>query len=105
LIGFRKRIPYAASKGGINQLVKCLAVECAPHNIRVNAICPGKILTDLNREVQASDNYWQEDSGKYPLGLKGTPEDVAYAAVYFASDESSWVTGAFLPVDGGYLSQ
>ncbi|MBW2146591.1 MAG: SDR family oxidoreductase [Deltaproteobacteria bacterium] len=101
LIGLKKRIPYAASKGGVNQLTKCLAIDCAPYNVRVNAICPGRVLTDLVKHLQAPGGDWEEVSKLYPLGMRGKPEDIAYAAVYLASDESSWVTGVLLPVDGG----
>ena len=101
LVGTRNRIPYSAAKGGVNQFVKAMAVDCAPYNIRVNGICPGRVLTDFVRHLQGSGGDWEEVSKRYPLGLEGKPEDIAYAAVYLASDESSWVTGILLPVDGG----
>jgi len=102
MTGVRERIPYAASKGGVNQLVRCLAVDHARYNIRANGICPGRILTEFNKELWGRS---EEVSRLYPLGLRGRPEDIAYAGIYLASDESSWVTGVLLPVDGGYLAQ
>jgi NAD(P)-dependent dehydrogenase (short-subunit alcohol dehydrogenase family) len=101
LVAQKDRIPYGATKGGVTHLVKCMALDCAPYNIRVNAICPGRIPTELN--IHLPD--WEERSKLYPLGLKGKVEDIAYGALYLASDESSWVTGIALPIDGGFILQ
>lgn len=99
---------YSASKGGVTSLTRSLAMRYAKNNIRVNCICPGWIITDINRDVIEKaadpDKKLQEIVAKYPLGRLGAPVDVAYAAVYFASDESQWVTGVALPVDGGYIA-
>jgi NAD(P)-dependent dehydrogenase (short-subunit alcohol dehydrogenase family) len=99
LVAQKNRITYGTTKGAAISFVKCMALDCAPFNIRVNAICPGRIPTELTAHLPD----WKERSALYPLGMKGKPEDVAYAAVYLASDESSWVTGVALPVDGGFV--
>lgn len=104
LTGVKKRISYAASKGGVNQLVKCLAIDCAPYNIRVNAICAGRVPTEMVSHLQSPSGDWKDVSKTYPLGITGTPEDIAYAAIFLASNESRWVTGVLLPVEGGYLT-
>jgi NAD(P)-dependent dehydrogenase (short-subunit alcohol dehydrogenase family) len=99
---------YSASKGGVTALTRSLALRYAKHNIRVNCICPGTILTELNRHVfeKAPDpeKKLREVIATYPLGRLGTPMDVAYAAVYLGSAESSWVTGVALPLEGGYTA-
>lgn len=96
---------YGATKGGIIALTKALAVKYGPQQIRVNAIAPAFIKTDLNRSVidDAPDPAAKERevAAPYPLKRLGRPEDIAAAALYFASDASNWVTGAVLPVDGG----
>lgn len=99
---------YSASKGGLILMTKSLALRYAKNSIRVNCICPGFIITDHNRDVieKAPDptKKLKELESTYPLRRLGTPIDVAYAAVYLASDESQWVTGIALPVDGGYTA-
>jgi NAD(P)-dependent dehydrogenase (short-subunit alcohol dehydrogenase family) len=108
LVGKSDTPLYSASKGGVTALSRSLAMRYGKNNIRVNCICPGWIVTDMNRETieKASDpeKKYQEIVSKYPLGRLGTPMDVAYAALYFASDESQWVTGVALAVDGGYIA-
>lgn len=99
---------YSASKGGLTTLTRSLALRYAKHNIRVNCICPGTIITDMNRDVieKALDpeKKLREMVSTYPLGRLGNAMDVAYAAVYLGSDESSWVTGIALPLEGGYTA-
>ncbi|MGC2195722.1 MAG: glucose 1-dehydrogenase [Terriglobales bacterium] len=106
--GARKRASYAPSKGAVVLLTKCMAIDHGAENIRVNAICPSFIETDLTAEVirKAPDpaGVRRERIGVHPIGRLGQPEDIAGLAVYLASDESSWVTGSVLPVDGGYLA-
>ncbi len=94
---------YTSAKGGIVTLTRALAVQCAAKGIRVNAIAPGAVLTERVKALMAGGN----DSGpdrkmieRHLLGL-GEPEMVAPAALFFASDESKWITGQILPVDGG----
>ena len=96
---------YVPSKGGVVQFTKNLAIDYGKKNIRVNCICPGHIDTNLIREfIQDPERReWLEQ--RYPMGRIGRPEEVAYAALFLASDESSFVTGAPLIVDGGYTAQ
>ena len=108
LNGARNRASYAPSKGAVVLLTKCMAIDHGHENIRVNAICPSFVETDLTAAVlsQVADPQAvrRERIAIHPIGRLGTPEDVAGLAVYLASDESSWVTGAVFPVDGGYLA-
>jgi gluconate 5-dehydrogenase len=93
---------YTASKTALAGLVRQLAVEFSPHRVRVNAIAPGFIETDMNRGIFRSDPARLERIlERTPLGRLGEPRDVAEAAVYLASDAAAFVTGASLPVDGG----
>ena len=96
--------PYAASKGGIRQLTKALAVDWAKHKINVNAIGPGFIQTDLTRPLWENDEFNKWLEWKTPWGRWGNPEDLGNAAVYLASPASDFVTGQVLYVDGGLLS-
>jgi NAD(P)-dependent dehydrogenase (short-subunit alcohol dehydrogenase family) len=106
--GARNRAAYAASKGAVVLLTKCMAIDHGHENIRVNAICPGFVETELTEAVfrQAPDPQAvrRERIAVHPIGRLGQPEDVAGLAVYLASDESAWMTGSVLPVDGGYLA-
>lgn len=93
---------YTASKTALAGLVRQLAVEFSPHRLRVNAIAPGFIETDMNRDIFRSDPArLKRILERTPLGRLGEPRDVAEAAVYLASDAAAFVTGASLPVDGG----
>jgi NAD(P)-dependent dehydrogenase (short-subunit alcohol dehydrogenase family) len=107
LVGFVGWSGYAASKGGINGLTQQAAVEYGPRGIRVNAIIPGTILTGMNegilREHPDPDRQMAEWTAMHPIGRIGQPEEVATAVVYLASDESSFVTGTLLRVDGGMV--
>ena len=102
------RAAYAASKGAVILLTKSMAIDYGAENIRVNAICPSFVETDLTAEVlrKAADPaaVRRERVAVHPIGRLGKPEDIAGLAVYLASDQSAWVTGAALPVDGGYLA-
>lgn len=106
--GARNRAAYAPSKGAVVLLTKCMAIDHGHENIRVNAICPSFVETDLTAGVlsKAADPeaVRRERVAVHPIGRLGQPEDIAGLAVYLASDESSWVTGAVFPVDGGYLA-
>jgi NAD(P)-dependent dehydrogenase (short-subunit alcohol dehydrogenase family) len=108
LVGARNRAAYAPSKGAVIQLTKSMAVDHGHENIRVNAICPSFVETELTagilRQVSDPAVVLRDRTAAHPIGRLGRPEDIAGLAVYLASDESSWVTGAVLPVDGGYLA-
>ena len=93
---------YSASKAALVLLTKCWALEYAKSKIRVNCICPGVVETDMTAEFLSSPAMRDMMNFAYPIGRFGTVEDVAKAALYFASEhDSSWVTGAVLPLDGG----
>lgn len=95
---------YTASKGGLLALTKSFAVQYGPHGIRCNAICPGPIETPLLRTLWVNEEARDLRLQRIPLGRFGTPEDIVYLALYLASDESTWTTGAWLTVDGGITS-
>ncbi len=93
---------YCVSKAGVAMLTKEMALELAPHNIRVNAVAPGLIETDINRADIAQDAFREGRLARIPLGLIGAPDDVAGAVVFLASnDEARLMTGASVFVDGG----
>lgn len=92
---------YASSKGAINSLVKVLALELAPKKIRVNSILPGMVRTNMINAYGLSEEEMAAVIKSYPLGRIGEPEDIANAVVFFLSDNSSWITGANLVIDGG----
>jgi NAD(P)-dependent dehydrogenase (short-subunit alcohol dehydrogenase family) len=104
----RNRASYAPSKGAVVLLTKCIAIDHGQENIRVNAICPAFVETDLTaaiiKKAPDPEAVRRERIGVHPIGRLGKPEDITGLAVYLASDESSWVTGAVFPVDGGYLA-
>jgi NAD(P)-dependent dehydrogenase (short-subunit alcohol dehydrogenase family) len=107
LTGFSGWAAYAAAKGGVNSLTQQAALDLAPHKIRVNAIAPGTIMTPLNEKVfhdhpdpEALIRTWNE---AHPLGRFGQPEEVADAVLFLASDQSSFITGTILRVDGGLM--
>jgi len=92
---------YTASKGAVLALTKSLAVQFGRDGVRVNAICPGPILTPLLADLFPSEEEKLKRLNRIPLGRFGLPEDIAHAAVFLASDESAWMTGTEFVVDGG----
>lgn len=108
LVAAKNRLAYAASKGAVSLMTKAMALDHAAENIRVNAICPGIVETEMVQQfiTQAPDPEAarKQRLGLHPLGRFGKPEDIAQMAVYLASDESGWVTGAAYPVDGGFTA-
>lgn len=105
VIGAKERAAYCASKGGVTMLTKAMALDHAHENIRVNCICPAIVETDLVRGLFDSapdgEALRRERAALIPLGRMGSPEDVAEMAVFLASREASWITGAAMPLDGG----
>jgi len=96
---------YTASKGALVLLTKAWAVEYAKHKIRVNCVCPGIVETDMTSPWLESEADRAMAVAEHPIGRIGMPEDVAKAILYLVSDDSSWVTGAILPVDGGIITK
>lgn len=105
-IGGTGEISYSATKGALSGYMKTAALELAQRNIRVNAICPALVPTDLSRqyhEIVPEEILKAEIPTKYPLGRMGTTEDVANATIFLLSDASSWITGTNLVLDGGLM--
>jgi len=99
-------IPYNASKGAVLQLSRCLAMDLAEFNIRVNSVCPGTIFTAASERHMAfegvtKEKFIKEASESIFLKRVGKPEEVAYAALFLASEEASFITGTHVTVDGG----
>jgi 2-keto-3-deoxy-L-fuconate dehydrogenase len=115
LIGKRKSFAYGASRGAVGQMAKSLALEYADMNIRVNCVCPATIDTPLAMDAMRRsaglddeapmDAVLEEERSLHPLGRIGRPEEVAEAVYFLASDAASFITGALLPVDGGYTAK
>ena len=88
-------------KTPISSFIKCVALELAPKNIRVNAVCPAMVDTGILDSGTISKEQLEEDMKNYPLGRYGKPADIAWAMIYLLSDASSWVTGDNFVIDGG----
>lgn len=97
------RGPYAASKGGVVQLTKVLALEWAPCNINVNGLAPGYVLTELNLQLMEDKKAFDELTGRIPMGRWAQPEEIVGSALFLASPAADYITGQILYVDGGYL--
>jgi len=105
LIGLSHRPAYTASKHAIVGLTKSLARDLGPAGIRVNALCPGVIRTPMTEQYFSDDSFEQELAVSVPLARYGAAADVAKAALFLASDQSGYLTGVALPVDGGFLAE
>lgn len=105
LVARKERAAYCAAKAGVSGLTRAMAVDHAKDRIRVNCICPTIVETELGmqsiRQAPNAEAEIQRRIAEIPIGRMGRPEDVALMAVYLASDEASWVTGASFPLDGG----
>jgi NAD(P)-dependent dehydrogenase (short-subunit alcohol dehydrogenase family) len=96
---------YQASKGAVRLLTKATAIQYAKEGIRANSVHPGPIVTPMTEAARADPARYQLMLSRIPLGAYGQPEDVAYGVLYLASDESRWVTGSELVIDGGWTAQ
>lgn len=105
LVGFAGAAAYCASKGGVIQLTREAALDLAPLKIRVNAICPGIITSEMTKSYLENEEAKKSFLAQTPLGFVGEPEDIASMAVYLASDESRFVTGQMMTVDGGWVAK
>ncbi len=104
VVAIPDQLPYAVSKGGIAQLTRTMAIGLAPHRIRVNAIGPGSIATNMLKEVMTNEESRRTILSRTPLGRFGEAEEVANVAVFLASDYASYVTGQTVYPDGGRLA-
>ncbi|MCX2727929.1 3-oxoacyl-ACP reductase FabG [Thermomicrobium sp. 4228-Ro] len=105
LVGMADRAAYCASKGAVSQLTKVLAIEWAPYNVTVNAVAPTFVETPLTRPYfERIPGFREEVLRRIPFGRLATPEEVAAAVVFLASDAASMITGVTLPVDGGWTA-
>lgn len=104
-VGLPGTVSYCASKGGVVQLTHAGALDLAPLGIRMNAIAPGFILTNMTKDMLTNKGFNQLVTSNTPLGYVGEPQDIANAALYLASDDSKYVTGIVLHVDGGWTAR
>ena len=102
IVGFQGAIAYSAAKGGVSNLTRASAQDLALSGIRVNAIAPGFIETNMTKGVLQDNTFSNMIKNNTPLGYVGDTKDIAQAALYLASDDSGYVTGIILPVDGGW---
>jgi NAD(P)-dependent dehydrogenase (short-subunit alcohol dehydrogenase family) len=102
---FPNVLAYCVSKAGVDQLTRCAALELAPKGIRVNAVDPGVVISNLHRrggmEEGKYQSFLEHSKTTHPLGRVGQPEDVANLIVFLASDKAGWITGVTVPIDGG----
>jgi len=105
LVGIPLNAAYSATKGGLDALTRCLAIDYANQGIRCNAVCPGLVDTPMAAPLLNDPTRKAQVLTAYPLGRPGTPDEVANLVLYLASDESAWVTGTIVPIDGGMTAQ
>ena len=106
-IGATPSAAYSAANAGVHQMVKNLAIELAPHNIRINAVAPAVVETPVYNTFMTEEQVKEVLPGFssfHPLGRNGQPADIAEAILFLASGQASWITGTVLPVDGGVMA-
>jgi NAD(P)-dependent dehydrogenase (short-subunit alcohol dehydrogenase family) len=97
-------LAYCVSKAGVDMFTQCAALDLAPHGVRVNAVNPGVVVTELHTVTQAIPDYagfLERSKGTHPIGRVGRPDEVASLVLYLLSDEAGWITGACYSIDGG----
>ena len=105
LVGIPMLAAYAASKGGMDALTRCTAIDYAKQGIRCNAMNPGLVATPMAASLISDQARLDQVLSNYPIARPGTPEEVASLALYLASDESAWMTGTIVPIDGGMTAR
>jgi len=105
LVGGPGATAYATAKGGIVNLTRSVAVDYAKQNVRVNSICPGFVETPMTDPAFGQEEFYEYVHGQTPMGRVAQPEEIAGLAMFLASDEASYITGANIPVDGGWTAQ
>jgi NAD(P)-dependent dehydrogenase (short-subunit alcohol dehydrogenase family) len=101
---FKNRSSYASSKGALLQLTRTLAIEWAGENITVNAVSPGPFLTEMTRPLVNDQDAYRQLCNNIPIGRFGEPHEIVTACLFLASPASSYVTGADIAVDGGWMA-
>ena len=105
LVADKQVLPYLAAKGGMIQMTKGLALEWAKHNIQVNAVAPGYVVTPMNQKDLLDERIYKNVIGKIPMRRFGKIEDIAGIVIFLASEAADYATGAVFNIDGGWLCQ